>query len=90
MAEKKSSKGCFQRVVSSGDLWKDRIPPHQVSLTMGQQQMRMAPAPARDPLPHPSAPPRGRWGTRYMDFMPLAVAPSGSPSPTAAASWRPE
>lgn len=53
-------------------------------------QMRMAPAPARDPLPHPSAPPRGRWGTRYMDFMPLAVAPSGSPSPTAAASWRPE
>lgn len=26
MAEKKSSKGCFQRVVSSGDLWKDRIP----------------------------------------------------------------
>lgn len=57
---------------------------------MGQQQMRMAPAPARDPLPHPSAPPRGRWGTRYMDFMPLAVAPSGSPSPTAAASWRPE
>lgn len=86
--------------------WKDRVSPHQLTVlpSVASAAELGFPAPSHvfgpwsvnlcpnSPKPlEPTAPPfREGHAESYMDFMPLAVAFSGSPSPAVAASWRPE
>lgn len=77
MAEKKVSAGLAVRV-----LWRPPPPPG------GHQKAAPRPQPGVAVLAGGLAAAAHCPG--YMERMPLAVALSGSPSPVAAASWRPE
>lgn len=89
--------------ICSSDVWKDRIPHTSWKSHDGAEsaaEMDFLPQPRVLSLVCKSvcklSPASGELAERwcgpasYMDFMPLAVAPSGSPSPTAAASCKPE
>lgn len=106
MAEKKVFKGLFPKhliaQICSSDVWKDRIPhtnwkSHDRAESATEMDFLPQPRVLKSvcklsPALRASGGLAERWcgPASYMDFMPLAVAPSGSPSPTAATSCKPE